>query len=120
LFIVTTLFLTVTFTLSLWLLMTSMWTKFTELLTSTKKKASTVQSTSCPSEDDQKNTDSTQDESQLWQWSEAGAIRPDYTSTSSETPGEPKDTFKNTDPDPYLSSITRKHYEELSKENNRT
>ena len=107
LFIVTTLFLVATFILSLWSLMKLMWTKFTRPLTSTKKKASTAQSTSCPSEDEAKNTDSTLDESQHWQWSEAGAIRPDYTSTSSETPGEPKSTFKNTDPDPYITNILR-------------
>jgi len=111
LFIVTTLFLIVTCILSLWLLIILMWTKFTELLTSTKKKASTAQSTSCPLEDDQKNTDSTQDESQNWQWSEAGAIPPDFTSTSSATPGARKDTFKNNDPDPYITNIVRQKNE---------
>jgi len=35
----------------------------------------------------QKNTASTQEESQHWQWSEAGGIHPDYTSTSSATLG---------------------------------
>ena len=43
---------------------------------------------SCRSEADQKNINSTQEESQNWQWSEAGAIPPDFTSTSSETHGE--------------------------------
>jgi len=36
----------------------------------------------------QKSTNSTLEESQHWQWSEAGGIHPDYTSTSSAMPGE--------------------------------
>jgi hypothetical protein len=100
----------VTFTLSLWLLMTLMWTKLVEQLQNIKKQVSTARSTSCRSEDDQKSMDSTLDESQLWQWSEAGATPPDYTSTSSVTPGvhDKKEYFNNDDPDPYLSALLKR------------
>ena len=42
----------------------------------------------CLSAVGRKNKNSTHDESQDWQWSEAGGIHPDYTSTSLETHGE--------------------------------
>ena len=74
----------------LWL-MNLMWTKFPEQYKNTMEQVWTFRSTSCRSEDGQKNTVSTQDEWQTSQWNEAGDTHLDYTSTSSETHGEPKE-----------------------------
>jgi len=67
-----------------------MWMKLQKQLNNTEQKESMFRSMLCRLGVGQKNTASTQEESQHWQWSEAGAIHPDYTSTSSETPGEHK------------------------------
>src|SRR6056300_805547 len=69
-----------------------MWTKLQEQLNSTEQKESMFQSMLCRLGVVQKNTNSTLEESQHWQWSEAGGIHEDYTSTSSATLGEPNET----------------------------
>src|SRR5210317_502975 len=65
-----------------------MWTKLQKQLNSTEQKESMFQSMLCRLGVVQKNTNSTLEESQHWQWSEAGGIHPDYTLTSSATLGE--------------------------------
>src|SRR5210317_160615 len=69
-----------------------MWTKLQKQLNSTEQKESMFRSMLCRLGVVQKNTNSIPEESQHWQWSEAGGIHPDYTSTSSATLGEPSET----------------------------
>ena len=73
---------------SLWSLIQWTWTKLPEQYRNIVEQESMFPFISCRSEADQKNINSTQEESQNWQWSEAGAIPPDFMSTSSETHGE--------------------------------
>jgi len=68
-----------------------MWTKLQKQLNNTEQKESMFRSMLCRLGVGRKNTNSTLEESQHWQWSEVGAIHPDYTSTSSEMRGERKE-----------------------------
>src|SRR5210317_73315 len=93
LLVVTLMYLIVICISSLLWLMNMMWTKWLKRLMNIAKKALMSLYMLCPWVGDRKNTNSIQEESQNWQWSEAGAIPPDYTSTSSETLGELNETL---------------------------
>src|SRR5210317_152978 len=95
LLIVITVWLTVICISSLWFLIMMTWMKLPELYKSIQNKVLKFRFTSCHSADDQKSTNSTLNEWPNSQWNEAGDTHLDYTSISSETPGERKDWIDN-------------------------